>query len=796
MRSEPIQARGRASRLLFSAVLTAILFAIPLNAAATEATVKGTLTATDGKPVGGARVQIVELRLSAFTDDDGSYRFESVPPGNYHIQAVSRGRGSAVREIEVVAGENRVDLALGISAHEETIVVTATGFGRGSADVVQPVNVLDEEKLAEKAQPTLGETLGKEPGVNSTYFGPGSSRPVIRGQEGSRVRVLEGGLGTGDASDTSPDHAVSVDPLAAERIEILRGPSTLLYGSSAVGGVVNVIDQRVPDKLPQNPVTGDVQARVGSAADERAGGANVVGRAGRFAFSGSGFVRKTDDYSIPGNALLFDPDDDHGDDHGDEDEHEEGSEGTLLNSDLETQRASLGFSYVWEGKGFLGASITGFQTNYGIPPGGHVHGDDHDDDHGDDHDDDHGDDHDDEHGHGEEDIRVDLEQRRFDLRGGLETDFGPFTGAQFSLTTNDYDHVELEGEEVGTRFDNQSWESRLELQNGKAGRLRGITGLQFGNRDFTATGEEAFVPPTDTDHLALFSYQELRTGKMGYEFGLRVEQQNVSAQGNPDRDFTGVSGSFGWLWRVTKPFAVAVSLSRTERLPNAEELYSDGPHAAVGIYQLGDPDLTDEIVVGGDLSLRKTTGRFTGELNLFFNRFDDYIYLEQQFDEDGDPIEVDELPLFAYQQGDSDFKGYELGLAYGLLHGGNHDLDIFFRSDQTQAELRDSGEALPRIPAQRFSVGLNYTGSKWYASIDVTRIEEQDDNAPTETATPDSTALNASVGRRFVGRDVVHNLLLRGTNLTDEDIRLHTSLLKNFAPLPGIDISLIYKLTF
>ncbi len=743
------------------------------------AQVSGTVTRPDGKPAGDVRVILVETGRSTFTDEAGAFAFEDVPAGSYHLQAVSRGLGTVVAEFDVDADDAAravvVPMRLSISPHKETIVVTATRSGAGSDEIVQPANVLDTLAITEKMQPTLGEMLGNEPGVSQSFFAPGASRPIIRGQDGGRVRMLEHGIGTGDASAASADHAVAIDPALAEQIEVIRGAATLLYGSAAVGGVVNVIDRRIPDRLPSMPVTGGINARLGSAADERALTADMNGRFGSLAWHLDGAVRETDDYEIPGHAEVEEPGEMH-----DPDE----PVGFVPNSAMESEKFTGGLSWVFDESGFAGASYTRFQTRYGIPGG---------------------------HGHEEEDpmmpmppdeppVSIDLKQERIDLRGGFNVGLGPFERIDASLATVDYTHTEFEGSEPGTVFENDTLESRVELHNGAGARLRGTIGLQYLDQETDAIGDEAFVPSNTTESIALFGLQRLDAGSMHWEAGLRYEtQDNRTIDPLLDRDFDGVSGNVGLLHRFAdERWAIGGSLTSTERLPSGEELYADGPHAATLSYEIGDPDLSVETARGAELTVRKESGKLSGSLNLFHNRFDDYIFLEQQFDTMGNPILIDDLPVFQQVQRDAEFEGYELELTVGLHHDDHHDFDLILRSDQTMAELRDTGEALPRIPAQRYSAALDFRSALWGGMIELAYNDDVTgaDVALTATPTESSAVLNASVTRRFIGDGVVHTLILRGTNLTDEDIRLNTSRVKDSVPLPGVDVSLIYRLQF
>ncbi|HYG61137.1 MAG TPA: TonB-dependent receptor plug domain-containing protein, partial [Thermoanaerobaculia bacterium] len=418
--------------------------------------IAGTVTTLEGEPVTDAEVQLVELRRRAEVGADGSFRFDALPPGPYLLEATSPRLGTAVQRVVVPSGGTaQAPLTLDLTVHQDEILVTASPDARSRNEVAQPTSVLSGEELQRQLQPTLGETLNEQPGVTSTSFGMGASRPVIRGLGGDRIRVLESGLGSGDASTTSPDHAVSVDPLSAERIEVLRGPATLLYGSSAVGGVVNVIDNRIPDALPEEAVAGTVEVRGGSVADERGGAAALQGGFGRFAWSASFHTRETDDYDIPGFAeseALRRAEEEEGEEH-------EQATGRLPNSATDSEGGSLGASWIGDG-GFLGVSVTGFDSLYGIP-GGHEHHHEE------------GEEHEEEEEGEEPGVRVDLTQRRYDLRGGVTRPFAFFRGANVRFGVSDYEHQELEGEEVGTLFTSDSREGRVELLQRQVGPLTG-----------------------------------------------------------------------------------------------------------------------------------------------------------------------------------------------------------------------------------------------------------------------------------------------------------------------------------
>lgn len=739
---------------------------------AVPGTIEGRVATSDGGVVEDAEVLVAELRRRTLVGADGTFRFEGVPAGTYLLEAVSARYGNAVDRVTVAAGGTaQVELVLDLTVHRDEILVTASPDVRSRYEVAQPTSVMSREELQERVQPTLGETLSNEPGVTSTFFGQGASRPVIRGLGGDRIRVLDSGVGAGDASTTSPDHAVSIDPLSAERIEVLRGPATLLYGSSAVGGVVNVIDNRIPDELPGEAFGGTVELRGGTVSDERGGFGQLGGGVGRFAWHVDFLKRATDDYEIPGFAesrAVREAEEEGGQDEGEE------AFGFVPNSATESESGAVGFSYVGD-HGFLGVSASGLETLYGIPGGAHAHEGD-----------------ESEEGAEEEAIRIDLEQRRYDLRGSVTRPLGIFRGVNVRFGVTDYEHRELEGAEVGTRFLNDSWEGRIELLQNALGPLSGSLGFQALSRDFEAIGEEAFVPPTQTDSWAVFAFEELERGPWRFQFGGRYENQDVTAEteGLDHRSLSGLSGSLGIVWQADEDYSVGVSLARSTKLPNAEELFSNGPHIATRAFEIGDPNLKEETSLGVDVTLRKSNGPLTGELTFFTNRFDDYIF------ESATGEEEDGLRVFRYVQRDTEFQGAELTGVWELFHGEPKHLDLEFGADFVRAELRDTGEPLPRIPPRRYRLGFHYRGERLTGRIEGVRAEEQDRVSRFETPTEGYTLLNASVGYRFLTDVAVYDLLLRGTNLTDEEARSHVSFLKDFVPLPGRDVSLSLRVTF
>ncbi|MEM8993428.1 MAG: TonB-dependent receptor [Acidobacteriota bacterium] len=794
-------------RLRVAAILATAALFLPVGPAFADAdgAVSGTVETVDGTAVTDASVDLVDLRLRTRVDDDGRFRFADVPPGQYLLRAESPLAGELTRRITVEAGDDtEVTLALNLVSHDDEVVVTGSVVARSQLELAQPTTVLIGEELRFRQQPTLGETLAQEAGVSSTFFGQGASRPVIRGVGGDRVRMLHDGVDVGDASSTSPDHAVSIETASAERIEILHGPSTLLYGSSAIGGVVNVIDGRIPSRRAERPISGYLDLSGGTVADERTAALSVEGGGGDWAWHVDGAFREGDSYEIPGFAELEGEHDEHeedGEEH-DEDgeEHEEHEEepafGEVPNTDFETESGTIGFTRFVGDSGFFGFSVSTFGTDYGVP-GEHAehgeegeHGDE--EEHGEEEEHDEEGEHDE---HGEGGIRIDLERIRYDFHGEITRPFGVFQGAKLRVGVVDYEHAELEGEEreIGTEFFTDAVDARLELIQQRRGNLSGSWGAQFTRREIGAVGAEAYVPFNDADTLALFTFQEIERpdSDVRFQFGARFEtQDNELDDGSLSRSFDGFSASAGLVWEPAEGYAIAASLARSTKLPNGEELYSNGPHFATQAFEIGDPNLDEETSLGIDLSLRKTEGRLTGEISLFQNEYDDFIFRTFTGEEE------DGLPVLLYRQRDAEFQGAELKARLGLWEDGLNHLDLSVTGDVVRAEFDDGSGDLPRIPPSRLGVGLHYHARTWHAYVEYWDVAEQDRVSENETPTDGYGMLNAGISYRWIAGDQIYDVVLRGRNLGDEEARNHVSFLKNQAPLPGRDVSLAVRWTF
>lgn len=684
--------------------------------------------------------------------------------------------------------------------HRETpedIIVTAP-YDRQQIYVPSGTTVLSGEALTRELRPTIGDTLARQPGVSSTSFGPNSSRPVLRGFQGDRIRVLQDGIGTIDASTNSVDHAPVINPLLAERIEVLRGPSALLFGSSAIGGVVNVLDGRIPRSMPDDGrIHVDAIGSYGSAARERSiagsvdapiGGMLVAHVDGSYLRTGDlrtgGFLLSP---ALRGIAL--------GDEEAEVRENA-ARRGRLDNTSSETWEVAGGMSVITD-RGHLGFSVSRYESNYGVPNRiefRHEEGDDHDHDHDHDHgDDDHDhDDHDDEghgHGHGHEDVRLALKQTRFDVRGEVETD-GDFLErirARFAAANYRHDEIEDNGE-IGTSFFNQGMEGRVEFVQRDRGGWQGAFGGQFVIRDFNVIGEEKFVPRNSTEQFGLFTLQSFNVGALRLEAGGRYERTTLVGQPDDDlgvarvdRSFDAFSGSVGGSVGVAEGIRFGANVSHTERAPTAEELFAAGPHIGTQAFEIGDPTFGKERSWGVEGTVRANLPGVTFAAAGFYQWFDNFIYQSPTGEE------IDELPVFAYAQRDARVWGFEAEARARLFDAGGFAFNIDGLVDYTRHTIVGEGPA-PRIPPLRMLGGVEAQADRVGARLEVEHATAQNRVTAFEFETPEYTMVNASIAFRPFGRGNATTLMVQANNIFDVEARRHASFVKDFAPLAGRDI--------
>lgn len=627
-------------------------------------------------------------------------------------------------------------------ARTETVIVTSTALRESPLEVAQPTTVVAGDELRRQIASSIGETLSSELGVSSTYFGPTASRPVIRGLGGDRVQVLQDGLASLDVSSLSQDHAVTLESVVSQQIEIIKGPAALLYGSGASGGLVNVVSTRVPSEVPEKILSGAAEVRGDTAAEERTGAFSLDGGAGNFAFHADFFDRETDDVEIPdfaqSDALrrqLIDAG-----------EEPDGIRGHIPNTASEARGGAIGGSYI--GANALGGlSWSTYETTYGIP--------------------------------GEEEAFIDMQQDRFDGKTEVNLD-GAINTLRLTGAYNDYTHTEFEAPgEPGTIFNQDAYEMRFTADHELGGGWRGTAGVQYLNIDFEAIGDEAFVPSSTTEAISVFAFEERHFDPWTIELGARAEQQTIDVAADlPDYDETAISLSAGAVWEFAAEHALALNVTRTQRNPQAAELYANGPHIAAQRFEIGDPNLDQETSITTDLSLRHTAENVRWTLSAYYNDYTDYIYASPTGD-----IE-DDLPVFAYLQDGAKFHGFEAELGVPLIKNGQQHLELRLASDYVRGKL-DNGGDLPQIPPLRFGAGLHYDYDAWHFGVQAFYYDKQDKIADNELPTDSFTLAEADASYRLPMGTASMFVFLKGTNLLDEDARQHASPLKDIVPLPG-----------
>lgn len=679
------------------------------------------------------------------------------------------------------------------------VVITAPYVA--DLDLLAGTSVVSGDELVRDIRGQIGDTLTRVPGVSATSFSPGASRPVLRGFQGERVRVLTDGLGSLDVSNTSTDHAVTIDPLTAERIEVLRGPAVLLFGSQAIGGAVNVIDRRIPRAVPENGFHVDAVGTYGTAADERSGGAAVdFALTPTIVLHADGSYRKTDDLRTGGYILskplraeqLAIAAEETAEGHLDEAAEATAlanSRGRLPNSGTETYTLGGGVALINDG-GSLGFSVGYYDTKYGVPErpaAGHDHdagGDE---------------------GHDHGAVTIGMKQWRADMRGEVNVGGGFLDKIRVRAGFADYEHTEFEGAEVGTVFNSEAIEGRLELVQANRGGWRGVIGFQGLTRNFSAVGEEAFVAPNTTAQYGVFALQEVNLGKLGLEFAGRYEHTDVRSNAvkigldedaplvRVARGFDAFSGAVGLSYEVAPELKIGINGSRAVRAPSGEELFSNGPHIATQAYEVGNPNFALEKSWGLELYARGRAGPVRFQISGYANWFDNYIYENDT----GTRFENDEfdLPIFQYLQADARYYGIEGEISATLLRSGDFSLSGNLVADYVNAEL-GNGSPVPRIPPLRVLGGLDASYNGFGGRVEVEHSTRQSRVASFETETPAFTLVNASLTWHPFGEKRETALILSANNLFDVEARRHASFTKDFVPLAGRDIRVAARVSF
>lgn len=662
---------------------------------------------------------------------------------------------------------------------EEVVVLYSTGIKQTTTKSAKPVTVLTGDNLRTKVGQTIGDTLQNELGITSQSFGAGVGSPVIRGQAGPRVRVMQNSLGNNDVSALSPDHANGVDPIIAERIEVLRGPSTLLYGNGAIGGVVNVIDNRIPEAVPEKIIGGAGEQRYDSATNESSSAVKLEGGKNGFAYHVDGFYRDQNNTHIGGAAIdegaarQYDPSF-----NGLEPGELINTDGFIGNSQARSRGGSVGMSYIGNA-GLVGAAANSLEKVYGIPPDGH----------------------------GEDPITVDLKQTKYDFKGQLDKPFAFADEVRLKFGYTDYQHTELDGGIPGTTFLNESFESRLELEHQPIGKLNGVLGFQSVNSEFEGLGEEGqIVPKSDIESYALFGVESLKQGDFTFDVGARAELSRITPIDRKDVSYIPVSGSASALWEINDHHQLTLAFTHSERAPQVQELFSDGFHHATRSYERGAPWLKKELSENIDLGYLFNDDWVSAEFNLFHNWVNNYIFQQRSatelFNEEDESFvaagtDCDEcFPVLDNRQADAVFKGFEAKTTFPLLQNKYGAIDLTLFGDYTRGTFSRGGD-VPRMPPLRYGMQLSYEQDEFSSNVRLTRGEAQTNAGENETETDSYLLLNVGTEYRLAdiyGAEVL--LFAKGKNLLNENIRNSTSYLRNFAPEPGRSAELGIRVSY
>ncbi|MBQ4832361.1 TonB-dependent receptor [Pseudoalteromonas sp. MMG010] len=787
-------------------ISTAVLSAL-CSYSTLAATVNGKVVDDKNQPIKNATVHLHGKTQSVQTNLKGEFSIDVDAKSQLHISKDNY----VDSRIAVNDSSNNVTVSL-VPTSVETVVVYASALHKNSLEMISPVSVLSGDELKNKSQATLGETLKSLPGVNASYFGPVSSSPIIRGLDGPRVKITSNGLDASDASRVGPDHATSSDSLAAEQIEVLRGPSTLLYGSGAIGGVVNVVDNRIPTSA-LTELSGAAEYSHDTVSNSNTVAAKLETGNNGFNFHFDGTKRSGDDYETP----TFSVEDDDGDIE---------TLNSVENTFIDSETFNFGTSYVGEHL-TVGFSYGSIDTEYGIP--GHEHDHEHEEEEEDHDDEDHDEeDHDDEdHDEEEEEsVYAHLEQDRYQALLSYSLHNNWIESINLRLGYTDYSHSEIEDGAIGTTFTNETTEARLNIEH-KLADWHGMIGYHYSDSDYDAIGEEAFTPASVTTSHALYLLEERDFSDVTVELGARIEDYQIdsdvteyehSHDDEEDHDeheeavaynesFTNVSASIGAIWNYTPGQSFSASLSHSERAPLSAELLSNGIHIATGVYELGlgyhiedneihfEPeDIKQEKSTNFDISFRRFTGDFGYTVNFFYNDIKNFYYQENtglMYDEEdglesAEEAHDDAIAVYQFNSKDAQLYGFEFDAHYKV----NNDATIKVFGDSTRAKLKDDNGNLPRIPSNKLGSELQYDLGDLRFTLTGTHYFEQTDITEYETSTKSYTLFDASANYQLDLGGIDTQIYLNIDNLTDELGFVHSSFIKDIAPLPGRNLRL------
>lgn len=705
----------------------------------TRTQLSGTITAQpSGRPARNALITVAELKRSTLADEAGRYQIADIPPGKYQVIAHLDRVSDVVKTVEIVPGTSQViDFELTLSAVSEQVTVTATGSPEAVNSAYHAVNSVGALDLAQKNPVSIGEALDGQVGVAKRSFGPGSGRPVIRGFDGDRVLVLQDGLRLGGIASQSADEVEPIDVLALDRVEVVKGPATLLYGSNAIGGVVNGIST---NDVYQRGLSGYATA-FGSRNDSQAGASAGFKYGWRnFLFFANGGGQRADDYS---SAI-----------------------GTVLNSYARAGDVSGGFGW-FPRKGWLSVAYAFDKRRHGLP----VAPD-------------------------EVDFEFLKEHRySYEAKGGLRELNGFIEGAEFAVRYNDYRvrEFEFESDENLTELDslatNKNFNYRANLNHRRRGRLSGTFGVSGFTRDFISIGEEAPAPRTKQRSFAVYDLERVDFERVGFQFGARIEQNGYHPEGNfRHRNFVGFSGSAGMRIPLWTGGAFVANYQHSFRAPALEELYNHGPHPGILTFDFGNQNLNPEQGDGIDLSVRHSTKRVLLGTGFYFYNISNFVFTAVT----GETDSASNLPIIKYEQGTSRFIGAEANIEAMTFA----DLWLNGKVDYVRAELVDLNRPLPRIPPLRATVGLEWRHNAFTIRPEMVMANRQTRVFDNETSTAGYAVFNLNGSYTFVTKRVAHVISVNGYNLGNALYRNHLSFIKAIAPEIGRNVRLSYMLSF
>lgn len=725
-------------RKFINPVLVILLFSVSAFSQATGS-VSGTVTfAADRSPIHGASVRIIGSNRTAVTDDDGRYAFTNLPPGKYTLLVHQEGFADITRQITVVSGqETKADFELNLGGIKEQVTVTASGLEQSTFEAIASVSTVDSNQITARAAVGIGDVLNNEPGIAKRSLGPGNSRPVIRGFDGDRVLIATDGVRVGSLGSQSGDHSEPVDIFAAERIEVVKGPATLLYGSNAIGGVVNAISGH--DEGSHPGLRGRFSVIGGANSNQAAAGGGLEYGIGRWMLWGDASGQRTGDYSAGGDF------------------------GKVINSFTRSAAGSFGGGYFAD-KGFVNSTFSYYQNRYGIPLDFNE----------------------------EEPEHRTLAMRRYDykINAGFRDLKSFIEGARFTVDFSNYRHRELVDDVVGTTFRNKVFSYRGMFDQKKYGVLTGRFGFEGYRRDYSTIGDETLIRgPVKQDSFSVFGLQELNFERITLQFGGRIENNRYRPENPelPSRDFTGFSGAAGFRVGLWKNGAFVANYSHSYRAPALEELYNFGPHDGTVSFEIGNPTLRAETSNGIDLSLRQQSGKIKAEANYYYYRMKNFVFLAPTGLDD----EESGLPIAEYLQGNSRFTGVELNLDYAAANW----LNLLTSFDYVNAKLAD-GRPLPRISPIRARFGFDAHYRNFSIRPEFVAVGRQDRVFTNETPTAGYGIFNIGGSYVIPGKHTAHIFSVNAFNLGNRLYYNHVSFIKDIAPEIGRGMRVTYTIRF